>query len=361
MLNNTFWKLTNEKKLTVAYFGGSITEAGMMDGGVNPSWRIAVGDWFVKTYPDCEIVNRCAAIGGTGSALGTFRCEKDLLSVKPDLVFIEYSVNDSGAAYRDVLANSETIVRKIREADPFTDLVYVHTITKDVSDRMAAGSEYTSRAAHSAVMHHYGIPQIDMGEILRTRIIAEGGDWLTYTSDTVHPRGNGHAVYADAVIAFLAEALKGAEGTAAPEAFALPEPLLTLDRMNAHLADASAVRLPEACAFRLVSQSLCGRYPQYIEAAKPGSSFTYRFHGRRIGLYLMMAKDSGDVVWSIDGGEEKTLRTWDTYCLRFNRAAGLYLGGEVEDGDHLLTVRVADTKAEKSEGTAIRIGAFMIY
>ena len=33
----------------------------------------------------------------------------------------------------------------------------------------------------------------------------------------------------------------------------------------------------------------------------------------------------------------------------------------IQAGEHTLTLRVADTKAEESEGTAIRIGAFMVY
>ena len=75
----------------------------------------------------------------------------------------------------------------------------------------------------------------------------------------------------------------------------------------------------------------------------------------------MLAKDSGDLIYSIDGGEDKTLRTWDSYCKSFNRAGGMMLGGELCEGTHRLVLRVADGKADESEGHAIRIGAVMVY
>ena len=76
---------------------------------------------------------------------------------------------------------------------------------------------------------------------------------------------------------------------------------------------------------------------------------------------MMLAKDAGDIAYEIDGGETQTTRTWDHYCKSFNRAGGRLLCGELPYGEHTLTLRVADTKAEESEGTAIRIGAFMVY
>ena len=74
----------------------------------------------------------------------------------------------------------------------------------------------------------------------------------------------------------------------------------------------------------------------------------------------MMAKDSGDILVSVDGGEEKTLSSWDHYCKSFNRANLVFAAKGLPDGKHHVNVRVADTKADESEGTAIRIGALLI-
>ena len=116
----------------------------------------------------------------------------------------------------------------------------------------------------------------------------------------------------------------------------------------------------EADGFTLVKKSMCGRYPDYIEATVPGSTFSFEFTGENCGLYWMMAKDSGDVLVSVDGGGERTLRSWDHYCKSFNRAKLAFIARGLPYGTHKVTVRVAETKAEESEGTAVRIGAFLL-
>ena len=357
MLENTNHLLTHQKRLTVGYFGGSITEGACAS---DPAycWRGLTNAWLRETYPDCEIADIQAAIGGTGSDLGIFRLEHDLLSKSPDLIFIEFSTNDSGRDYYETLADSETLVRKILQANPCADIVYVHTQTKGIADRLALGIEHNARAAHSTVMRHYHLPQIDIGEVLRTRILLEGGDWLLYTADNVHPNDAGYRIYADAMIDFLKEALAApAPDTLAEKA--LPVPLGDDKRLASRLVDAP---LPLPDGWTLVTdKTLCGRYPRYIEATVPGTELSFTFEGRRVGIYMMMASDSGDVEFSLDGSPFDVYRTWDFYCERFDRANAHLFCDELPYGEHTLTLRVASTHAEKSKGTAIRIGAFMVY
>ena len=360
MLKNTIYKLKTDKNLTVGYFGGSITEGAGATDPSQTSWRGETFNWLKESYPDCKLTQVNAAIGGTGSQLGIFRCQRDLMSKSPDLVFVEYSVNDSGNDYDSVLVNSETIIRKILTANPYADIVYVHTTTKSIADKLALGGEYVSRSAHSTVMHHYSIDQIDMGEILRAKTLLEGGDWKRYTRDDVHPNDDGYKLYTVAVVEYLKQAFAN-EPSASMTAHSLPEPL-TSPRMEARLEDAWTAldNAPVAHGWEKVDATLCSRYEHYIEAAT-GAELELEFAGRRVGLYLMLAKDSGDISYNIDGGEDKTLRTWDSYCKSFNRAGGMMLGGELCEGLHKLKLRVSDSKADESEGYKIRIGAIMVY
>ena len=52
---------------------------------------------FKKAYPQATFTEINAAIGGTGSDLGVFRVQQDVLSKGPDLLFVEFAVNDGGA------------------------------------------------------------------------------------------------------------------------------------------------------------------------------------------------------------------------------------------------------------------------
>lgn len=174
MLENTLYKLKIENKLTLGFFGGSITEGAGASDAEKTSWRGAVTEWFRERYPDHEINAIQGAVGGTGCEMGIFRLDRDLLSGKPDLVFIEFSVNDAGTDYNEILTNAETILRKIYLADSHTDIVFIHTMTRGMAENLASGGEYVSRGAYSTVIHRYGIPQIDVGEALRTRVLSSG-------------------------------------------------------------------------------------------------------------------------------------------------------------------------------------------
>jgi hypothetical protein len=77
-------------EIKVAYFGGSIT--------AQNGWRPKTLAHFQKTWPAAKFSEINAAIGGTGSDLGVFRLHQDVLVKKPDLLFVEFAVNDGGAA-----------------------------------------------------------------------------------------------------------------------------------------------------------------------------------------------------------------------------------------------------------------------
>ena len=357
MLENVIYKLKNDKKLNIGYFGGSITEGA---GASDPSkcWRSITTQWFRDAYPDCEINEIMAAIGGTGSDLGAYRCEKDLLSGDPDLVFFEFSCNDFEDSFLPIVNNCEAIYRKIWEKDPATEIVAVYTMIQSMDETMTAGQVAESRAAHMATALYYGnVMQIDMGEVLRRKVHLAGGDWNTYTVDTVHPNDEGYSIYADVVISRLKEALSADCDELSKRE--LPKCLFgEKSYVGAYLADASEAEFGEGWKF--VDRSLCDRYPTYYEAVSPEAELTFKFNGIRLGLYWMMAKDSGNIEYSVDSGEWQTASSWDEYCKNFNRAHRMMLTDDMERGEHILKLRVSKDKEDESEGYAIRIGAFLV-
>ena len=357
MLANTAYRLKNSLGLTVAYFGGSITE-GAGASSYEACWAAKTTAHLRAAYPDCPVRHVQAAIGGTDSTLGVCRLDRDLLAHHPDLVFFEFAVNDSGMDFLTALKNAEACFRRIRTADPATDIVTVYTVTKSLSDQAAEGDVRPAKNAHAAVSHLYGIPQIDMGEALRARILTEVNDWLKYTTDTVHPNDAGYEICASVVRKKLDEWLNRTPDRLTPHV--LPSPLIPEgeSRMNARMADCTEAVRDES--WTLCEKPLSGRYPHYIECAKPGGELTFSFDGRRIGFYWMMAKDSGDALCSVDGGEFIPVRSWDHYCKSFSRANSAWYPAALENGPHTLRLRLSPDKAEESEGTVLRIGAFLV-
>ena len=85
-MGNTYARLTKDKTLNIAYFGGSVT-GGV--GGTNGGWRTLTTNWFKEQFPDAQVNEIYAAIGGTASYWGSFRVDSAVLKKNPDLVFVE--------------------------------------------------------------------------------------------------------------------------------------------------------------------------------------------------------------------------------------------------------------------------------
>ena len=81
-------------RLTVAFLGGSLSWGANATDPNKASWRALIGRRLEERYPDAHFKFVDAAIGGTGSGLGIFRLERDVIPYKPDIVFVEWLVND---------------------------------------------------------------------------------------------------------------------------------------------------------------------------------------------------------------------------------------------------------------------------
>ena len=151
--------------IAVGYLGGSLT---MMKQG----WRPLFHAWLNRQYPR-DVPHRELHVGrgGVGSASGVFFVQDEICGHGPDLVFVEYAINDSydfltpPAVRREAV---EGIVRNIRARHGDCDLcfVYMHHILRTEAIDQAIED-------HEAVAAHYGLPSIRVGQFLRD-LVASG-------------------------------------------------------------------------------------------------------------------------------------------------------------------------------------------
>ena len=91
-----FEKAKNGEEITVAYIGGSITEGYT----VKPEecWAYLTHKQLCEKYPAAKINYVNAGLSGTPSTLGLIRTDRDVIAPfgAPDIVFIEFAVNDDG-------------------------------------------------------------------------------------------------------------------------------------------------------------------------------------------------------------------------------------------------------------------------
>jgi lysophospholipase L1-like esterase len=102
------------ERLTVVFFGASLTWGANSSDPTNTSYRAVVAEHLEAAYPKAHFKFYDAAIGGTGSQLGVFRLERDVLRRQPDLVFLDFAANDDMASDNpESLASYESLVRRI--------------------------------------------------------------------------------------------------------------------------------------------------------------------------------------------------------------------------------------------------------
>ena len=208
-LGNVIAKLQAGQPVRIAYLGGSITAAA--------GWRVQTREWFSQRFSQAKIEEIDAAIGGTGSDLGVFRVDWDALRHKPDLLFVEFAVNDGGASAERIWQAMEGIVRQTWAANPQTDICFVYTYCVGQENDLREGLCPRAASAMEILADHYGIPSINFAlkvvELQRAGKLVFKSDEPTeagvirFSQDGVHPLTEGHRIYTQLV----AEAVENLE------------------------------------------------------------------------------------------------------------------------------------------------------
>lgn len=192
--------------ITIAYIGGSITEG--LD--VKPTERYVTlsSNEFEATYANGGTVTCInAGLSGTPSNLGVLRVQRDVLAYDPDIVFIEFAVNDAQDFQQKQCF--ESLVRTILEhpSEPAVVLIFNRT-----------ENGYTCQNIMGLTGMFYSLPMLSVVDAITPELDEGRMTWRDYSNDTVHPNADGHRMIAD----FIANLMQKAdEGTW--DAYAVPE------------------------------------------------------------------------------------------------------------------------------------------
>ncbi|WPJ96102.1 hypothetical protein SH580_00115 [Coraliomargarita algicola] len=366
-LPNFFHKIEQQKPITIAYLGGSIT--------AQKGWRVLSQTWLEDSFPDSSFTGVHAAIGGTGSELGVFRVEADALASKPDLLFVEFAVNDYRANPDDILRAMEGIVRKTWHRLPETDICFVYTLTSRESKEVANGKAKLSTSAMEIVADHYGIPSIHLGLkaaqmekagtlVMKTNapMTRVSGDELNeaaalakdesgriiFSKDGIHPYPEtGHVLYTEALIRSMTQIQDIAEE--APHQLASPIRKDNWENakqiaLNTHMLSGPVELLSpsdNAVAKRFKSRMS----PLFM--LTPGAQLQFKFKGTKVRIYDLLGPDGAMLEITIDGQLTKKPRM-DGYCT-YHRLSTLDIGKDLKDSVHEISIRVLDETFNKKQ------------
>ena len=141
---------TEKEPFTVGFIGGSLTEGGA-------AWMIPTRNYLAEKMPDKEIVTINAGKGGTRSNYGAARFMEDIGQYNPDLVFIEFSVNDCGYDYDLYSAYAEAILRQCLSLPKVPAVIFLHAPHPSRVDDFSACLDTMAAKDKVAVKYGAGI------------------------------------------------------------------------------------------------------------------------------------------------------------------------------------------------------------
>ena len=367
-LGRVFQKLKAGQDTTICYFGGSSTAAA--------GYRVKTFKWFKETFPAAKLTEVNAAIGGTGSDLGAFRCGADVVAKRPDLVFVEFSINDGSPSNEYRKATMEGIVRQLWASPSQPEIVFLYTTSRQLNH---------PRVSHPAVARHYGIPEIDLqpplvaalkrpdlprptAEQLKNPRLDWKASGQIFMGDSVHPNELGHTIYTETIVAYLKTQMDAAPSPA-PQ---LSAPLVGDEFAHVRMTPPREAKL--SGDWEVTPPAATGRYLHgTINARKPGDSLEYTFNGTGIALFLNVQKDGGKFRWTIDDGSnlpadkayggpkgcrQGTVDTSPGPYFPRNHYAVLSCG--LPAGKHVLKITVLDEHDKTSTGNRLLIGYILV-
>ncbi|MDR0473794.1 MAG: GDSL-type esterase/lipase family protein [Treponema sp.] len=189
---NALLKLKNGGNITFAAIGGSITQGGCVTGVYN--WLNAKAPGKVK------YVN--AGIGASDSSLGALRFQDHVLRHNPDIVVIEYSVNDGYYYSTKSALYNRTYEGMVRQAlENSGRAVYLLQLHTGAQGNSKSNPTHTSQ---TAIGNKYNLPVFKWMDYAGvTGNWKDTGFYNNYAADDTHPNANGNASVAKGITDYL--------------------------------------------------------------------------------------------------------------------------------------------------------------
>jgi lysophospholipase L1-like esterase len=180
------------ESVTLGFIGGSITQ-GFISSIPETCYAYLIYLWWRKRFPESLITYKNAGIGATDSHFAVARAEDDLLIYQPDVVFVEFSVNDGNTLF--FRETYEGLIRRILAKENAPAVVLLHNVFYETGTN--------AQDQHSVIGRYYDLPCLSMKSLLY-QAVAEGRLPVSdITPDDLHPNDYGHKILAGMVIDYL--------------------------------------------------------------------------------------------------------------------------------------------------------------
>lgn len=324
-----------KKTANIVYLGGSITYGVGASSSAN-NWVGKVSKYLDETYSDVSFNHYNKGMGGTGSNYGLLRFKRDVISLKPDMLFIEFAVNDYGQPAENVKRYLESMLLTLE--NQCEQVPYVMFVLTPMYQNNAI---VNNREPHIAVADYYGLPYIDILSDINSK--DNPTEYIqSILKDHAHPNDAGYEYYSNLIIDSLS---KGN--------FARPQ------QKEQKLVESSRVTL---CDFLpAATQKHSDGWTQsgsILSADAEGETVTLDFVGKTIGISSYILPQGGRYTINIDGND---VATRDSYTEVANQPGLAYVNFDLEDKSHTLTITTAGkSNYEGATGTTTKLDYFIV-
>ena len=191
-LKNLMKRAANGESLVIGFLGGSITQ-GSLSSTPKTCYAYLVYEWWKKSFPNAAFSFVNGGIGGTTSHYGGARAWKDVLCYRPDIVTVDFSVNDDANEFFE--ETYEGTLRRLLAAPSSPAVVVLNNVFYDTGKN---AQDY-----HNRIADHYGIPHVSIKDIVYPDVESGKIVRADITPDNLHPNDKGHRLVADEICKLL--------------------------------------------------------------------------------------------------------------------------------------------------------------
>ena len=297
------------ESITVATIGGSITQ-GTAASNQNNCYASRFFSWWQEKFPECEVNTVNAGIGGTDSYLGVHRADEQLLSYAPDVVVIEFSVNDTDKTMNKY--SYDSLVRKVLSAENEPAVILLFTTQEDGT---------SLQDVHREIGAAYDLPMISYREAVYPEVAAGTINWKDISPDNIHPNDIGHGIIGQLLSRYLDGIYDSDTAALAAEVTAFDTEGYTNDYYrNARLVNASQTEYT-ADGFEVGQNKVYSQFPENW-ISEGGGTLSFDVECQNIGILYLKTTDgkSGTYEVYVDGERKGKLEGdfsggWGNYAF----------------------------------------------
>ncbi len=367
-IKNVIEKARAGEDVTLAYIGGSVTEGS----GANPNSKCYAElscTKFAEAYGTGENVHFVnAGMSGTPSSLGIVRYEQDVLgqmatATTPDILFIEFSVNDSGECTKG--GAYEGLIRRALEAG--SAVVLVFAVFRD---------NWNMQDTYIPYGEHYDLPMVSVKDAVSDYIDEADGFRKWYFADAYHPTTAGHELSANCIMNMFDAIDKeeadtdnitdlSAFATYKTDAFAgttmmgpaTIEALLAKENSSLVNFNAGGFSETDGATGTYLYDSSKEKFPEnWMHTAESGSdslTATVNCKNLLVVYKLSNSESTGTAELYVDGELKVTMNAYNRDG--WNNATTVLAFSEEEAAEHTIEIKMAEGSEEK-EFTLLALG-----